>query len=851
MSTPSHCRRSPHTSLLALLVAACPFLALAHVATNAAAAEPAVVLRATKAQHRLEVTVGDGVVKAEACRPGGQCSGESYPIPKDALIGKATAEPVWLSDDRGVALVRIPQKGGGSWVLVLATSSAKGSPAVESPLTGTLDVARGGVEGEQFRRVLALEKLQNGTRLVIGKQYDNATVCGRPATLSAQELDPADLSWRPTHARSLSLDAQLAATEVTAAASSDAFDTNAPRLLHATVASSALGQSRSGMTDGDLATRWAEKRPGSGRGELISMNGSEEVPMTGFELVFRPTGDAPKGAAPKSFYIATDAELFHVTVAEDAFTAEPGRLYRVALPKPVTSDCVAVVLDDAFVAGERDEVSITELRAQTALDGKGPAELTELLRGDSPEADAAKALLARGGPAAVAAVMAAYPSLDRRGQARAIEVLESGGCSATAGFYVDRLLGRGVELQAFEPELDPVAKRARTQLRGCRDAATTALAAALTTEPPGKRRVIAARELADINPAPALAAILAVLEDGSTAPKASGASDEVRRGLRRALAVAARHPRAERAVRELLAPEPFAKLPLVVRIDLLRALGSDIVKLEPEASAALDGLLKPEASFRTRYLLMPPAAQLARAGSVGALALLRSTLEASKSAHLRARAAAVSGGIPALDAAMVAALGDASPRVREAALGGLTAAAKMPSAAEGRVVKLLAEDKWTFVRMAAAQALVQRPAGGAVDRALLAALEDPNNQVREAVLRALGERKTHAAGDLVHDIADDAKEPIGVRSTAIATLGALCRADSTELLYKLALRAGYQQLPYDQPLGLAALAALGELKPPDLATRLAPLLTRGGPVPPLIRSITRDVLTKSGSCRSD
>lgn len=819
----------------------------------AAASGAAAIVPGSSTQHALAVTVHGENVVARACRAGASCSaagGEAFAIPAEGSPDKATVETIALAGDKGIAVVQVPLKTGGSWVLLLAASAAADAPAVQKKLSGALDVPRGNIDGERYRRVLLREKTAQGTRLVVGKRYENATVCGRPATLAAQELDPADMTWRATHARSLSAKARAAATAITATRASTALDTGLPSLLTATVASSAVGQSRSGMTDGDLATRWAEKRPGAGEGELISMNGSEEVAITGFDVVLRPTGDgAARAAAPRTFFIATQNDLFHITLPEDAALAEPGQTYQIVLPQRIKSDCVAVVLDEGYVDGERDEIGFAELRARTELDGKTHAELAELLRGDSPHADAARAILVRSGKPAILAVMAAYDELDRLGKARAVEVVESGSCSETSRFYVDRLLGRGLDLKAFEPELDPLAQRARTQLRGCRSAATEALTKAMRDEAPGKRRIVAARELADVAPVAAIDAILGVLADGSTAPTKSGADDAVRRGLRGALAIAVKHKRAERVVRERLAPASFAKLSLVEKIDLLRALGPRLTELLPVAAPAFGGLLDASATFRTQYLLLPPAAHLAGAGDESALAFLDRSLTQAKSPHIRARAAAVSGAIPALASAIAKALGDASPRVREAALAGLTGAGKLPANTEPRVIALLAGDKWTFVRIGAAQALTQQPAGGPADTALVAALDDTSNLVRTAVLRALGDKKTVAAGAPIHDIADNPREPVGVRAAAVAALGSLCRSESNELLYKLALRAGYQQLPYDQPLGLAALAALGEIKPPDIAERLAPLLAKGGQVPRQIRSITRDVLSRDGTCK--
>lgn len=818
------------------------------------AAGPSTIVPGSGTQHALAVSVEGGHVLARACRSGAACSaagGEKFAVPSDATVSKASVSAITLAGDKGIALVRVPLTSGGAWVLLVAASDAKESPRADKKLSGTVEVPKGKVDGERYRRVLLQEKSPNGTRLVIGKSYENATVCGRPAVIAARELDAADMSWRTSHARSLTPEAMKGATAVTARGVEGPFPTDAPRLLTATVASSAVGRSRSGMTDGDLATRWAEKRPGAGRGELISMNGSEEVGVTGFDIVLRPTGDgAPRGAAPKTFFIATGSDVFHVTMPEDAWQEDPGKRYRIQLPRVIKSDCFAVVLDEAHLGEDRDEVGLVELRARTELDGKSHAELAEMLRGDHQHADAARALLARSGKPAVKAVMAAYDNLDRRGRGRAIEVVEAGSCSDTAAFYVDRLLGRGVDLKEFEPDLDPLAQRARANLRGCRGAATVALTETLSSEAPGKRRVIAARELADVAPAAAVGAILEVLEDGSTAPGESGAKDDVRRGLRRALSTAAKHKRAHRAVQDVLAASTFAKLSLVKRIDLLRALGKTIAAHQPAAGAALASLNRAEPTFRTLYLVLPPAAHLARAGDEPATKLLRNSLSAHRSPHIRARAAAVAGGIPGLGKALEGALVDKSPRVREAALLGMTAAGQIPPAAMSRVTKLLATDKWTYVRIGAAQALAREPAGAqAAEAALIAALEDKSNKVRRAVLRALGDRKAQTAGEKIHDIADNAKEVVSVRSAAVAALGSLCRSESVEVLYKLALRAGYQQLPYDQPIGLAALAALGELKPPDLAERLAPLTKKNERVPRVIRSIARDVVSRPGSCK--
>jgi len=189
--------------------------------------------------------------------------------------------------------------------------------------------------------------------------------------------------------------------------------------------------------------------------------------------------------------------------------------------------------------------------------------------------------------------------------------------------------------------------------------------------------------------------------------------------------------------------------------------------------------------------------------------------------------------------------------VRQAALEALSESnAKISAKTESRVRQLLQDDPWTFVRVGAASAMASRPAATPGDEALMAALDDESPLVREAALRSIGKRRSTAAAELVHDLADNPRQPQRVRVAAIAVLGALCQVEAAPLLVKLALRAGYAQLPYDQPLGLAALAALGDIKPPDLTQRLAPLLSKNKVVPRLIRAIARDVIASPGTCNN-
>ncbi|MBW2457160.1 MAG: HEAT repeat domain-containing protein [Deltaproteobacteria bacterium] len=811
----------------------------------ATAAAETLELAESNVQHALTLAVTGQTISARACRSARGCTpagGQRFAIPADADPVKAKAEGIIVGAGMSVALVTVPaRRGPGRWVLLLAASKLDGAASVSPLLKGFLDRPKGTVTGERKTSVLLREPAAAGERLVLGKQYENATICGRPATMAAKALDPKTLSWDKTMARTLTNETRSTAVRVFAEPLADPLGLDHPQLLHGVLASSAVGRERGGMTDRKLETRWAENRPAEGSGEFIVMTSSEEVPVLGFDLVIRPTVDLePPGAAPRTLFIATRNELFEVTMPGDAWLEEPGTAYSVTLPRPVKSDCVAVVLDQAYLRPDGQAVSITELRARTELDATGAdfAALAKALDGPDEQSGMARALLLRSGKRAVQATIAAYPELGAVGRRRALDVIDSGDCGATVAFFVERYVGRD-RGDDFDPDLDPLARHAHDRLRLCRPQATASLTTTVQKEPPGKRRGWAARELATIAPGKAVGTIVEVLDQGDK---------DTRRGMRGALATAVRHQRGRSAALTELDPQRFAGRPLVTRIDVLRALGPTLGSLAP-ARPALASVIAADDSFRTRYLIQGPAAQLAAAGDPAALAFVRQSLNEDRSHHVRVQAARVAGGVASLATDLGRALGDPQPRVRQAALEALAETqGKVSPGTEARARSLLKDDPWTFVRVGAATAMAGRAPNAAGDEALGDALDDDSPLVREAALRAIGKRKSVATASRVHDLADNPKQPMAVRVAAVSALGALCHADSAPLLYKLALRAGYAQLPYDQPLGLAALAALSDLKPADLAQQLAPLLSKNEIVPRLIRAIARDVIRSPGTC---
>jgi HEAT repeat protein len=218
---------------------------------------------------------------------------------------------------------------------------------------------------------------------------------------------------------------------------------------------------------------------------------------------------------------------------------------------------------------------------------------------------------------------------------------------------------------------------------------------------------------------------------------------------------------------------------------------------------------------------------------------------------VRARAAEVGGGVAALAPELAAAVDDAEPRVREAAIGALgrlRAAGASPAAGvEVALARRVGADPWTFVRAGAARSLGALPADEAADRALGAALGDRSAEVRAAALDALGAHRARGLAERVRARQDDEDEQLDVRARAILALAAMCDARSTDLWTKLARRAASPQTDVDRLLGAAAIAALGDLHPADLDARLAALA--GKDVPREVREAAKAALGSAGVCR--
>ena len=833
-------------------------LALSALAAPASAQQPAAASKevaGSGGQQALAVRADASGLHARACAssPCSADGGALVPVPEDlrASLPRARLTPIELSGGHALLRVDVPGSSEGStWVaLVAAPLSGKGS----DPLvlwSGFTGLPRGDIGEEKGAAVLEEPAPKGGHRVLIGERRADVTLCGRPAVVAAREVNGQTLALEGRAAvQNLGLEERQKAVKLSAVrAAAPPGPAPAARLLRATVASSAIDKRFATLTDGDAATSWSEAKAGEGRGEFVSLGSAEEVGITSLDLVVKPTGDAkdldPEGAAPRSFFLATEDRVLSVTMPEDAWKKPGGSRYTVKLPAPLHARCLAVVLDEAYArpggAGGNPHVTLSEIEAHTDFDGASPEALVGALAGGSARSKAAAALLARTGKPGIAAALKGFDKLDEAGRRLAAGVVDEAPCVDQVPFFAERLVASlAPDRPAAAPgEIDPELSHARDRLRRCGRASAPALAQIITSGPP-KARLLAAEELAATAPGEAIAPLLDAL---------GKADDAARRDLRAALARAAQSSRAASALREAVAPAALDKRSEVVVLDLLRAIGPSLPGVEG-SPAAFARFAVPSASFRTRYLLQAPAAELARGGDAVAAAYLRGALTKDPDLHVRAHAAEVAGKVPALAPDLLVAIDDPEVRVREAALSSLVLArehgAPPPPGLAQALGRRLASDDWTLVRAGAARALGSMPAEPAVDQALAAALGDLSPDVRVNILDALGAHKAKAQADAIFAHAG-IEEHIEVRAHAILALAVLCDARAASEWTKAALLSKTPADEGDRRIGGAAIAALGELHPKDLAERLAPLLTKD--TPPFVREMAKAAIANPGSC---
>lgn len=776
-------------------------------------------------QQALSVSVvkGDVVVASCAAAP---CAAGAVPLGVPAeLRGKpARADVVTLGAGRRAVVVSVTD-GIRDYRAVVAAPLGAGAPKVLfSGLVGLVSGQEGSRGGPM---VQVVDSGVAGTRYVlVGEQNEGVSLCGRSTILAPRLLSPQDLELKAAKVQRLSVSERDGARAVKATRIADDEPSHAATSVLSTLAASSAIGAPQALTDGDPETTWSENLGGAGKGEFVVMRAPPELAISGLELTIRPkTRQLEGGAAPEQLFIAGPREVVQVTLPEDAWKY-PGARYRIALEPPLQSSCLALVLDSSFDPSSAAKVTIAELSVVSEFSANDLAALVAALAGGGQRAEAAKAMLAAGGPPAWKAVAQAFERLDEGGRRVALQVMDRASCDVSAPVYVSALTGK-VEAQATHAE---------SHLRGCGAAAGEALEQALAkTDKTDKRLMpLLVTELTLVDPARAVKAFLPLMNENTV---------QRRRLLRTALAQASRVPEAGPALRAALA-DPGT--PEVALIDLLRALGDAAPKFQPEAGVALKRLHGSSSTFRTRYLLLGPSSILSRVSS-DADGVFRRSLSADPDPHVRAAALTLVQEPKRFRAELLKALGDQQVRVREASVRALSSADG--AFASEALSKSLSDDRWPLVRAAAADALAKHPASPKVDEPLTDALSDDAPLVRARSIRALGERNVRGASSRIRDRLIDEQEWPEVRAEAARALGALCDAESADILAAFANKlTDPMASPEAQLVATGAVLSLGRLAPANLKETLAPLSAKNAP--PQARRVAATALSARQTCRT-
>jgi HEAT repeat protein len=813
-------------SLLAFFVSmfACRFVAAGGVSTTPA------IAHAGGGQAALAVGFdANGALRARVC-PSEPCSIDgalaiSVPSEASRLATGARLRVVRLGAERKAVVVEIPDPTAGRTWSAIVAAPLKGNEALV-PFNGYTGLVEG-VEGERSGPAL----LVRDEGVYVGVMREDRDLCGRPALLSPRVLDPATLTLRSAKLQRLPESERAAAPRLVAVRKDDATPSSLVRAAWAT--SAADGAPASALTDGNAETAWAEGRGGAGRGEAVVMRAPREVPILAFQIALPATPDQSVGATPtartsvpstplsrpRELWLGTDHELFHVTFPDDKErgTAE----YQVLLPSPVRTSCVALVIESAVSDHSEVKVGVAELRAEPALGGTLD-ELVHRISTSGPEADAAAAILRSRGRDGFVAVAAAFDGFAEEGRRAALDVLDDAPCDVALPVYAAALAG------TFEGQRD----HARSALPRCGAEGPVAIARAIG-QGSSAVRVALADELSTLAPGAAVDAMVPLL---------ATAREKERRAYRVAIERAARSGEGRDALRRALAQSGQGSF---VTLELLRAPGAALVVIGDVARRAFARLATDDAPFRTRFLLLGPAAELSEEDGA-ARAFLRRALTADKSPYVRAEAARALRSSRPFYAELSRAADDSDVRVREAAVLSL-GAGRIDEAAD-RLVYRLGHDSWPLVRGAAARSLRALGPSRSVDAALTAAItEEESPDVRRIAVLAVGARRVTAAAPVVRERFQDKKEIDSVRAAAALSLGMMCDAASADALTDQALHLVSPTADEaERRVAESALAALGFLHPVDLARRIARLSAKSTPSP--MRRLAASALASKGRC---
>jgi HEAT repeat protein len=548
------------------------------------------------------------------------------------------------------------------------------------------------------------------------------------------------------------------AASTTAAAGSDARDLAAP----------------AAVDDGDPATAWTESLGGDGRGEFLTARaGAGNYAVRGLRLLPGDASSAQRfrarnrvrrlqvafGPRPQDRF---DVELPEDPGADAARFRDP---YWIALPRPVSSSCVTVIVTDVAPGSEASPprsfgtTAISELAIFTELDGPEGAERLVADVAAAPDCAARVPTLVGLGASAVLptaqAVIAASAPAAPRGTARE--------CLVEALSRLEPEPRNPIVVEALVAALGGASEKEERLVTAALQRAAAAPVAALAqtlnaAAAPVPDRTRVARVLGTLPDDDAAGALLSAVGHGPT---------EVRVAVAQALSRSPRLPsEALLAALDRARGEGEAR-----QADLLRVVPAAAKRLPAgpaPALAAVRGSLGPDRAFEVRGRAVVALGALGHA-AVPALAEVRAAADEPVLRQLATRELAElgAGDAPAITA-LRSALADGDPRVRETAAQGL--GANHDRAAVPALVAGAKQEPWPFVRRAELEALGQLCGPEAGDL-LARAVERDVDEVRRAALVGLARCRDRRAPEMLMRVLGRRNEASTLRELAAALLG--------------------------------------------------------------------------------
>ena len=480
------------------------------------------------------------------------------------------------------------------------------------------------------------------------------------------------------------------------------------------------------VNDGNPATIWSSG--GEGQGQLLTARSSGGFAITGLRILPGDTRDESafrQSARPRKLTLVFDREPAHnldVDLLEDGDGG--ARRFRqpfgIALPKPVASACVTVVVRDVTPA--KAALAIADIDVLTELDGPQAVDrlVDSLAQGTSCEARQPLLVRSEGTPAlakVASEISRLAPGAGRTCLVEALAALLAAGAPATPE--------TSTALVAALKQTTPAEERTVMKLlAGLPVLPVDAVAAILLDDKQSDGdRQRAARVLAATKDPLAQAKLLAAVGRGST---------ELRKALR-SIVSGLRAPIAANALAALGATPTTDK---DRRADFLVILGA-LATAEPDSRAAIVAALRAPlhdaVSFEERVRAIQGLGLVHDAASIDELVALRAH---DSDGVLRSLATGELIGAEGqtVVAALRAALADADPRVRETAAAGL--GQKRDKDAAKQLIAGAEQEPWPLVRRAEIQALGQLCVAEG-NELLVRALQRDVEDVRQAALVGL------------------------------------------------------------------------------------------------------------------